>query len=364
MKICFAVSGTHFYLQQGGAELQAYLLYKYLLKKGHEIYYIYNRNSKSDVIYIDHGVNFLSVEKPFNSINFLNRNKLNRLLSKLDVDIYYQRGLRYLNLIQSIAKKHNKKFILGISMESQCYKKCPQINRMFGVNLINNYLNQLCIRNADLIISQTNVQKELLGQHFGCNSIVIPSGHPIPLPPFEKSDPPIIAWIANIKQWKQPEIFIKLAQQCCDLNVKFIYAGRSSTTNYQQMLIAKTKKLSNLSYYGELPVQKTNELLAKSALFVNTSVTHEGFPNTYIQAWLRETPVVALNFDPDNLIKSHEMGLHSGNFDQMVKDIRYLINNKNVRKQMGRNARKYALENHDIEKIGEKYLGLFQSLIH
>ena len=67
---------------------------------------------------------------------------------------------------------------------------------------------------------------------------------------WENTKPPflITVWIANIKQWKQLEIFIKLAEQCWDTNTRFV--------------------------------------------------------NTYIQPWLRETPVVALTHDPDNLLKN------------------------------------------------------------
>ncbi len=96
--------------------------------------------------------------------------------------------------------------------------------------------------------------------------MIIPSGHPVPLPTFKKVDPPIISWIANIKKLKQPELFIKLAEVCQDLNVNFVYAGRLSKSSYQNMFISKTKKLPNLKYMGEILFEKTNELLSQSPL--------------------------------------------------------------------------------------------------
>ena len=198
MKICLAISGTHFKLQKGGAELQAYLLYRHFIKKGHEVYYVYNRNNKSENI-TDVGVNFLPIDKPFTKpYIFLSWNKINMWLKKIDVDLYYQRGLRYNNIIQRFAKRHNKKFVLGISMESQCYKKYPKFSKTFGIDLINMYLDNSCIKNADWVISQTLNQKRLIEQNFGRKSIVIYNGHPVPSPPFKKSKPSIITWIGCI----------------------------------------------------------------------------------------------------------------------------------------------------------------------
>jgi glycosyltransferase involved in cell wall biosynthesis len=225
-------------------------------------------------------------------------------------------------------------------------------------NIINGFFTFEGIKNSDIIIAQTKYQQELIKQNFNRDSLVVPNGLPVPIDRFKKENPPIVTWIANIKPLKKPEIFIKLAEECRDLNVKFVYAGRPSGSYYQNMLMKKTSKLSNLEYLGEIPFQETNELLCKSALLVNTSIT-EGFSNTFIQSWMRETPVITLNCDPDNIIKTQNIGFHSGSFRQLVKDVRYLIENQDVRKDMGKKAREYAINNHDIEKIGKKYIKVF-----
>ena len=138
-----------------------------------------------------------------------------------------------------------------------------------------------------------------------------------------------------------------------------------TTENFQSWWLEHTKitkKLPNLRYLGEISFEETNILLSKSSIFINTSLELEGFPNTYIQAWMRETPVIALNFDPDNLIKKNKIGFHSGTFQQMVKDVRYLIKNDNIRNEMGKRARQYAIENHNIKRIGERYIEIFERL--
>ncbi len=137
--------------------------------------------------------------------------------------------------------------------------------------------------------------------------------------------------------------------------------GRKNSGKWQNELEIKIAKLNNLNYLEEKSIEEINRILSNSHIFVNTSL-YEGFPNTYIQAWMRETPVVALNVDPDDLLKEKKIGFHSRSFDQMVKHLKYLIVNENARKEMGKRARDYAIENYTFEKIGKRYLEIFKNL--
>ena len=121
--------------------------------------------------------------------------------------------------------------------------------------------------------------------------------------------------------------------------------------------------VDNLEYKGELSIEKVNDLLRESHLFVNTSLYEGGPPNTFVQAWMRETPIVSLNVDPDDIIRKNTLGFHSGSFEQMVKDVKFLIENEKVRQEMGRNAREYAIREHDIEKILPKYVELIEKMV-
>lgn len=372
-KICFLL-GNYFEYCKGGAELQAYYIARKIAENS-ELHYIFLRNPEHYKIKkfqkIDNGIILHTIRNQeygiFGRPLFLNYWELLRLLDDLNPAFIYQRGTRaHIGIAARWCKKNNKKLVLGISMETNCSKSgiLDLKNNFFNYpsKIIDGFFSFAGIKNSDLIIAQTIYQQKLLKQNFNRDSILIPNGHPVPLPPFKKVDPPIISWIGNIKLLKQPEIFIKLAENCKDLNARFVYAGRPAQGSYQNMLLKKTINLPNLRYLGEIPFDKTNELLSKSTVFVNTSL-HEGFPNTYIQAWMRETPVIALNSDPDDLLKKKRIGYHSGNFDQMIKDLRFLIENEKERHAMGRRARKYAIENHNIEKIVGKYSEVFRNLI-
>lgn len=370
-KICFIME-NYFNYCKGGAELQAYFIARKLIKES-EVHYIFVKHpgfNGEKFHRIDDGIILHPIRrydyKIFGRFLFLNYRELLKLLDDINPDLIYQRGNgTYLGMVTKWGKKNKKKLVLGISENITCFKRgvLGLNNKLFSYpsNIINGFFTFVGIKNADIIIAQSHQQQKLLQQNFNQNSLAIPNGHPVPLPPFKKADPPIVSWIANIKKLKQPELFIKLAEACQDLNVQFIYAGRLAQGSYQNMFMSKIKKLPNLKYLGEIAFEKTNELLSQSSLFVNTSL-HEGFPNTYIQAWMRQIPVIALNVDPDDLLKKKQIGLHSGHFEQMTKDVRFLIENEKERHAMGERARKYAVENHDVEKIGRRYLGVFEKL--
>ncbi len=178
-----------------------------------------------------------------------------------------------------------------------------------------------------------------------------------------------VLWIANIKPFKQAELFVDLAYHFReDDSLSFIMIGRPAAggyraRNYQAGLEKQMQRLSNLEYKGELPIDEVDDLLGESHIFVNTSLYEGGPPITFIQAWMREVPTVSLNVDPDDMIKKNQLGFHSGSFEQMVKDVRFLTENKKVREEMGRNARKYALREYDIKKIVPKYVELFEKIV-
>jgi len=370
-KICFLM-GTYFEYLKGGAELQAYLIAKEMAVNS-EVHYvsvispkptIKNKIPKADDGIILHSMRHHK-HRIFGQLFFLKYRKLLKLINQINPDLIYQRGgWPYIGFANKWAKKNDKKLVLGISMETNCSRSgifnITSNFLTYPSNIIDGFLTISGIKNADMIISQNHHQQKLLQKNFNRESIVIPNGLPVPTPPFKKTDPPVISWIANIKPLKKPEIFIKLAEKLKGLDVKFVFAGRPSKSSYQNKVMEQAKKLPNLQYLGEIPFQKTNELLSMSSLFVNTSTT-EGFSNTYIQAWMRKTPVITMNCDPDNIIKKHKIGFHSGSFEQLVKDVRYLIENEDERKEMGKISREYAVENHDMARIRKKYFELFNS---
>jgi hypothetical protein len=98
----------------------------------------------------------------------------------------------------------------------------------------------------------------------------------------------------------------------------------------------------NVDYLGERTQAEVNELLARTHVFVNTSL-HEGFPNTFIQAWMREVPVVSLHINPDGIFDSEAIGIHAKTEEHLVQSVRMLVTDSVRRAEYGARAREHAM---------------------
>jgi glycosyltransferase involved in cell wall biosynthesis len=212
------------------------------------------------------------------------------------------------------------------------------------------------IRHANTIIVQTHHQSVLLKKNFGlAPTAVIPNFHPAPTSRRDKdAHPVLIAWVANIKPFKRPELFVRLARDFAGRdNVKFVMVGAPPLADPAWTAMAREITATpNLSYVGALPQEAVNELLDRAHLFVNTS-TAEGFANTFIQAWMRRVPVLSLSVDPDGLLSSGKFGLYAGgNYDVLREMTDRLICDADLRHRMGRHAAEYALTTHSVANMG------------
>jgi len=173
-----------------------------------------------------------------------------------------------------------------------------------------------------------------------------------------------VVWVANIKPRKRPELFIDLANKCKDSGYKFLMIGNiQSKSDYYQKKLAETQKNnSNFIYLGGRNFSEVDKVLARSMIMINTCEP-EGFGNNFIQAWLNECPTITLGFDPDDIIVNEKIGFHSGNFEQLKKDLILLMNNTEKREEMGKRARVYACDNHLMKINGPKYEQFFKKLL-
>lgn len=365
MKICM-VLGAHFSYAKGGAEIQADILANELIKRGHEIHYVcFGSENVGTPKKIRKDYYLYRVKRPYKNMGFLcylNRKFIHGIMDKIKPDIIYQRGaFPFGDIISVYGRFRRIPVVSGISMEIMCKKNKIDVSLRTIPDIIDNHMRVRYFKKSDLIISQTELQKKLLKKTYGVDSIIIPNVHFVPDPPFNKKTPPIISWVANIKRLKQPEIFLKLAKELADTDANFIMAGRPACGKFQSSFENKVDALPNVTYLKEISFEGTNELIKESSIFVNTSTT-EGFPNTFIQSWMRGTPVVSLNSDPNNILKNHKIGFHSKSLPKMAEDIRYLLENEEVRFDMGERARTYAVKNFDVEKIIVRYEHLLTEL--
>jgi glycosyltransferase involved in cell wall biosynthesis len=158
---------------------------------------------------------------------------------------------------------------------------------------------------------------------------------------------PFVLWVANIKPKKNPEKFQELARTLAHLDVDFLMIGAIQDKRYQYL--TQLEEGGNFHYLGARHPSEVNGVLASSLFLVHTC-NPEGFPNNLIQAWLQGKPTISLYYDPESTIESNGMGFLSRDFETLVSQSRRLIEDPDLRGEMGRRARAYSEENFNTEK--------------
>jgi glycosyltransferase involved in cell wall biosynthesis len=214
------------------------------------------------------------------------------------------------------------------------------------------------IRRATRIVVQTRQQAQLLQRNYRrAPDAIIPNFHPPAAETIDKSGALTVVWIANLKYWKRPEVFVRLAESFgARRDVRFIMVGAlaavSDKRGWQASLLRGIESAGNLEYVGERAHDEVNQLLARAHIFVNTS-EHEGFPNTFIQAWLRDVVVVSLSVDPDGVLAGQRVGIAAHTESGLVEAVRTLIDNPAVRAEYARRGRDYASAHHSLRNARE-----------
>lgn len=222
---------------------------------------------------------------------------------------------------------------------------------------------QYGLRRADLIVSQTERQREGLRAAVGLDSDVITiaaASSPTQEPgPVSKPAQNRVLWAGRIVADKRLEWLIEVARHCPD--VFFDVAGAPNTASkYASDLVEEAGRLANVRLHGRVGADQMNQLYQGSRLFCNTS-TAEGFPNTYPEAWSRGLPVVA-TFDPDGLVARHNLGRIASTVDGLVDGIQELLGNEQTCAEVSRSARRYFDQNHSTTVVARKFCSVFGKL--
>lgn len=367
LKKKIAVIGAPFEIVKGGAELQ-YSMLENELKEKYDFYYVFPE-SATEGMTLSNNVTFKrsfiasKLYYKYSRFTSLDIPKIYHCLSHIRPDIIYSQQFDNAMVASVLyAKNHNISSIWHIASERCVWPSKSQ--RRHSLDFLGPFLIRYIIKNVTSIIGQTNDENTLLSEHWGrtCDFIV-PNWHPIPKDSITKKNPLIIIWVGNLKMMKQPEMFIQLAEDNTHLeDVQFVMIGRKSTGHWHQELMHRIDQCPNLSYLGEKSFDDVNKIIDDSGIMVSTSL-YEGFPNTYIQAWLRNVPVVALKVNPDNVITSNHVGFCSGSYEKLLKDVRKLSTSPALRNEMGNKAREYASKYHDVKKNAAIMENIFERSI-
>lgn len=349
INVCF-LRYSHYSSSLGGAEVQLKYIFDFLKEKK-EIapYYICNfsdNNNNNNIICLPERIPIISFLMNFISIYL----KLLRLKPK----VLYCVGLNYYSPAFVLYRKFNKvKLIWSAMNDSEVVRKKGNFFNRFFLN----FFCEKIIEKADILIGESNLQNKLLLKNYKLSfDLIVPNFMPCPnhlLPSIKKDNQILrIVWIANLSERKRPNLFIDLANQFCSVkNIEFIMIGPDPFNCWGEIIASNMNKNSSFKYIPGLDgVDKVNEFLIDCDILVNTSLL-EGFPNTFIHAWMMKMIVFSLDVNPDNIFSNKDLGQNFDDIKDMGVMVHYYLNNKKDLADKSTAAQQYAVEHFSERNI-------------
>ena len=213
------------------------------------------------------------------------------------------------------------------------------------------------LRHASHILAQTARQARILHETLGLDAAaVVRNFQPLPDTLPRKPDYPVeVFWVANFKDVKRPELFVALAERFQGRqDLHFTIAGRPSGQKRRFAgLMERIAAAENLEYLGELSIDAVNQRMAQAHIHVNTS-SHEGFPNTFIQAWAQGAVVATIDVDPDEEgMEALGIGIKAGTFERLCSVVDDFSRSSERRQAFAEQAFRFAHANHSMAGVTE-----------
>ena len=242
---------------------------------------------------------------------------------------------------------------LGIYGKSKAYKIGWEHNHHHQDLEYANGVANSC-RNLDtlVLVSDTlrNYYKKKMKQlDIKCRCVFIPNMlDDIPKTTSKLSEKRIIS-VGRVSKEKGYVDLIEIFKEFNKLNPdwRLDIVGDGSERNKVVDRIYQYNLTNNVTVHGYLKKKEINELLKKSSLYVMTSYT-ESFGIVLIEAMAHGIPCLAFTSaeGANDLISNNENGylIENRDFSEMVTRMNELVNNKEKRIELGKNARETSLK--------------------
>ena len=121
---------------------------------------------------------------------------------------------------------------------------------------------------------------------------------------------PYVAWVANLKARKRPELLVSLAGALAAQGLDLLVVGGLQEQRYAH-LMRPVHGAPNLHALGLMPPHDAAGVIAGARALAVTA-REEGLSNVLLQAWWHGVPTVSLDYDPDGLIAASGAGAVCG----------------------------------------------------
>lgn len=331
----------------GGIENQLVHLARGLAERGFPVSFVTYDHGQPDGIVHD-GIHVYKAFASDEGIRFLRFvhprwTKINYALSRADADIYYQMGAGCeTGQVALWCRKRQKPFVFATASDADCVPELPLL-----ASRRERYLFRYGLKNSNLVLVQTQKQRNLLVKHQGICSEQL--GVSIPKPSHGTIAPEKrnrMLWVGRISPEKRPHLLLEIARRLPKYALDVI-GDSNNNSAYAEDFRNTAHSLSSIVLHGKVSEKELQRAYDEAILMLGTSET-EGFPITFIEAWSRGIPVVS-TFDPDNVIRDNSLGVVAQDVNEIVSGVKRLVQSRSIWEAASKAAKQYYLANHTPE---------------
>ncbi len=277
-------------------------------------------------------------------------------LIRINADVYIDRTASpRVAVLALFSKLFKKKLIFMTAHEMDCSGEYERLNGAFMGRLY-----RYGLANSDLVITQSQTQQKMLKKHHNIDGVVLRSVYKMDNQPGPKKNYHL--WVGRCTGWKQPEIFLDLAKRFPKENFVMIAPPAVHEELLFHSIQDQAGLMTNLTLYDGIDFHQIQRFFNEADLFINTSV-YEGFPNTFIQAGIGQTPILSLNVNPDDFLDRVKGGL-CANGDQAIlfSNFEQLLNDRELWQEFSKGIFDYVKQHHDIKHLDHKFMTLLTEI--
>jgi len=276
-------------------------------------------------------------------------------LERADADLYYTScaGM-HVGLVALFCRRLGKRFVFRTASNTDC-----DAAHLLVPFARDRWLYAYGLRRADAILVQSADQARALERNYGLPSRVAGMMVENALPAAERDID--VLWVSNIRREKRPDRLLDLAGQLPRLKIHMVGGVLRDEEALFREIERAARARPNVSFHGRLTYWDANELYGQAKLLVNTSDV-EGFPNSYLQAWIRGAPVVTL-IDPDRVIEREGLGVAARSQAEIADAVRRLLNDSAAWTAASKRCRAYVEREFGDEKILSTYVETFERVL-
>jgi glycosyltransferase involved in cell wall biosynthesis len=343
----------------GGESVQQTLLAKALARRGHTVSMVTADHGQQDGA-ICGRIRVYKAYRPAAGVPLLRFvhprwTGLWSALARADAQLYYTScaGM-HLGLLALYCAHHRRRLVFRCASDSDCDPAHLLIRYARD-----RWLYRYGLRRADAILVQNAAQAAALRRHFGLTGR--PAGMLVEPAPMSGARDIDVLWVGNIRRVKRPDRLLALAVELPDALIHMVGGPVPDEAALFERIRRSAASHPNLSFHGHRSYWDVNRLYGRARLLVNTSDI-EGFPNAFLQAWMRGVPVVSFT-DPDGLIRRHGLGEVVASAAAMREAIRRLLRDPDALGAAGERCRAFMAREYTEERVLAPYLAAFEELI-